>query len=488
MKTSKNSEIVRLLEERRLQGDQVFKKASDLVGIKEIINTLPNELGVWLLIEHARNKKLHKSELIQLQEISKNVGEEAVKGLQRAIAHNRLNFKEKIVFGNSAKFTDSHFTWKDICELINEDSLTYYPSVDLTIPSINVIHADTPYHHEEQKYTYKPSTLIELNNVETTIESDYLKTKNQIYLDNNSWPGALNHNYVNDSRILAISPTQVALSLENGLSVEIPEAFWLGYPLLFAWGHWMYEGMMRLEVMARHPRFGTAPILVSSRVPNNFLDFAKTIFPNVQFKTFESSTIIKATKLYVTPLRTFHAHNVYWSESGELDRLNGDPILASDFRARVTSRLGEIRKHQSVVEFPKSIFLARNLSNYRKSRVAPVLSDLAEKKNYFAIDPGSLTPVEQLSLFLNANQIMGQTGSGMYLTVLAEEGSKSLFVGSDFSHDWSGLAHAITETTNAKPGFILGSRDFIARGFSERLYHQDFELSLNAYSKLADLM
>ena len=91
---------------------------------------------------------------------------------------------------------------------------------------------------------------------------------------------------------------------------------------------------------------------------------------------------------------------------------------------------------------------------------------------------------EELFLFLGAKEIFGQIGSGLFLSFLAQTGCKVLCVGSDFSHDANGWADMVEKVTGGKVDFILGKRDFIADGFSEGLYHQDFTISAEAIEQI----
>ena len=132
--------------------------------------------------------------------------------------------------------------------------------------------------------------------------------------------------------------------------------------------------------------------------------------------------------------------------------------------------------------------ISRSNASYRASRNSELFSKLAEDNGYFSVDPGKLTSLEELFLFSGSSRLFGQSGSGFFLATVAKSNSQSLLVGSDFSHDWAGLAYAYKFCTGGDMNFVLGKRDFVGSGFSENLYHQDFTLSNEAVKRIKEFL
>jgi hypothetical protein len=476
------AECINNLEKKRLRGEKVFDSNSVRVNIRDITHHLPDELGAWLIVEVLRSRKVSYREMREVLHIKSKLSERAMKSIEQAIAHNQLFFKNR--FRNIFSSRNRDLPWQGIERIQKHQKIEIYPSYLLSIPPISVLHSDHPRNLWSGKYAVRAAELFETKDIQTTVGSDlFIDDKKNIYFDNNAWPGALNENFINDMAILAIKKSFCRISLPNFVTTEISNAFWLGYPLLDAWGHWVYEALFRIEIFSRHAQFSSMPVVISDLVPINFTDIAGELYPGINFIRLRPGTQVSSMSLWIAPIRTFQPHNVHWSEDGENLKCNGETELATDIRKRCAHNS---QFWDSLVQFPEKIYIARTSALYRKSRVENILEGIAKEFGFLVIDPGSLSPAEELRLFSGAKQIFGQTGSGMFLSFLAASECKVLCVGSDFSHDGNGWAEMVAKTTGGQVNFILGKRDFIAEGFSEGLYHQDFTLSEEAINKVRD--
>jgi hypothetical protein len=400
---------------------------------------------------------------------------------RQSIAKAALLAGESVADEISGELAGKRVALTDIRSAEVVDRTVYYEGYVLPVPPIETAHADHPFGQQEIDYPVARAEVVRLKDALASVGSDLLESGGRYYVDNNAWPGARSQNLVNDSRLFAVESGQAIVANSGKAAESIDRAIWLGFPMLENWGHWVYEGMLRLELLAREPDFSQLDILVPVRVPARFLDVANIVFPSARFRRVVDDALYLIGECVYTPLRTFHAHNVFWSQDDEKLRLNGEPQLAVDFRERVRREVGAGSDGKTSTE---RVYLDRSLASYRVSRNAARLRETAASHGFKVIDPGELTPLEQLQMFLSAKAIWGQTGSGLFLTPLAPGGCSIMMVGSDFSHDWAGLAVAIEATTLKKPEFVLGARDFIATGFSEKLYHQDFTLSEEAWTQI----
>jgi hypothetical protein len=372
-------------------------------------------------------------------------------------------------------------------EIESLETSIYFPAQVELIPELKIMHADLQNSYPPVTYNFPDARIVVGKNISTFIGSDIFIDKNEIvYLDNNSWLGARSHNLINDSMLMARSSEKVMIHHRNDVDVILPAAFWLGYPLMNAWGHWMHEGMMRIEIFSRHPDFIRVPVVIPDDVPEGFCETARLIYPSITFLKYKNGSHLMTSRLYVSPSRTFHPHNVFWSKDDEMLRLNGDPKIAIEFSKRVRSRISVIKKNDVGAEFPSKVHVSRSHASYRASSNSELYSKLAEENGFFSVDPGSLTSLEQLFLFSGSSRLFGQSGSGFYLATVAKPNSESLLVGSDFSHDWAGLAYAYKCCTGGDMNFVLGKRDIVGSGFSELMYQQDFTLSHEAVERIKD--
>ena len=477
-------ELVSTAEQRRLLGIPAFDEG-EIPTVSEILDVYPLEVGgAHLLAERLRFSKVDYEDLLLCLTQLEKVRDSDRLTLKQAIAGAALQLKasssKKIITtlsGKKVRLADIRGAKVNSRNLI-------FDKYELPIPPISIAHADRPMDYPRIVYPIGRAEVLRLPDAHVWTGSDVMSSRGHYFLDNNAWPGAKSQNLVNDSQLLAVKSNKGIVHEPTTSPESLEKAIWLGFPMLESWGHWVYEGMLRLELFSRDYDFTDLDVLVPDSVPQNFLEVAKVIFPRVRFKSVSAKTHFLIKECVYVPLRTFHAHNVFWSRDDENLRLSGEPQLFSAFKTRV---LRETAEQFSEATTPgERIYLDRSLANYRVSRIAARMRDIAKRNDFRIVDPGSLNPLEQLRLFSSAKSIWGQTGSGFFLAPLAPEGCSVLMVGSDFSHDWAGLALAIEKTTRERPQFILGERDFVAPGFSERLYHQDFNLSEEAWKKIED--
>lgn len=478
--------VIETCELRRLQGEEVFPDGFDSPNISHVLKSLPGELGAWLVVEILRSRNISIVEARLVEDLVKQLNFRAAKSVSQAYAHNHLHLQHNFAKRLRQKKFISH-GWLPVREIESLETSIYFPAYTDSIPELTVMHADLQNSYPSVTYNFPDARIVVGKNISTFIGSDiFMYGGEKVYLDNNSWLGARSHNLINDSMLLARSPQQVILRDRNDVDIILPAAFWLGYPLMNAWGHWMHEGMMRIEIFSRHPDFIQVPVVIPDDVPEGFCETARLIYPGIRFLRYKNGSHLVTKKLYISPSRTFHPHNVFWSKDDETLRLNGDPNIAIEFSKRVRSRVSEIKKSEGSPDFPSKVHVSRSNASYRASRNSELFSKLAGDNGFFSVDPGNLTSLEQLFLFSGSSRLFGQSGSGFYLATVAKPNSQSLLVGSDFSHDWAGLAYAYKRCTGGQMNFVLGKRDFVGRGFSERLYHQDFSLSNEAVKRIKD--
>ena len=477
-------ELVSAAENRRLLGIPAFDEG-EIPTVGEILDVYPLEVGgVHLLAERLRFDSVRYEDLLLcVAELGKVSGPDGVT-LRQAIAVSSLQLKSlrsnKIITSLSGK----KVRVADIRGAKVSSRNLIFDKYELPVPPIRISHADRPMEYSRVIYPVARAEVLRLPDAHVWTGSDVMSSRGRYFLDNNAWTGAASQNLINDSVLLAVKSNRAIVHEPTTPPESLDKAIWLGFPILEAWGHWVNEGMLRLELFSRDHDFTDLDVLVPDSVPQKFLDLAKVIFPRARFRRIRAKSHFLIKECVYVPLRAYTAHNIFWSRDDENLRLNGEPQLFGAFKKRVLRETGE---HLSGAATPgERIYLDRSLAKYRVSRNAARMRDIAKRNDFRIVDPGSLNPLEQLRLFSSAKSLWGQTGSGFFLAPLAPEGCSVLMVGSDFSHDWAGLALAIEKATRERPQFILGERDFVAPGFSERLYHQDFNLSEEAWKKIED--
>jgi len=480
--------VAQYFERRRLRGQRTFFGFFSLLSPRFILWVMPlaPDMGGYLLATKLREGPASAKTLLKILAALENLeigqlSDHEHRTIIQSIARKLLEItpgpiREKVV----DKIHANDIRVLPIRLAQNKAREIFYKSYVLEVDPFDVIHRDFAYRHPSRRsYKVGSGEVISLQDCWAVIDSDIIKSEENSYVDINQWQGSKNHNLINDANLLAIDVSKRKAIVESRTLTPIhyDQANWLGSPMLGSWGHFVYEGLLRLELLDRNQSM-QLPTIISSQVPDEFKRLASVIFPNVTFQSHHSGQSITAKQLRVAPLRSFHPHNLHYTRRGENLRLNGEPELFEALRNRVR------RAVSSTENTPKRVFLDRAHANYRITRNQDRMRSIAVSHGYAIVDPGSLEPLEQLSLFLQVETLWGQTGSGFFLAPLAKEGTEMLMIGSDFSHDWDGLAQAIRNSTGKKINLITGKRDFVSKGFSEGLYHQDFRLSEIAWSKI----
>jgi hypothetical protein len=122
--------------------------------------------------------------------------------------------------------------------------------------------------------------------------------------------------------------------------------------------------------------------------------------------------------------------------------------------------------------------LQRSLHNINR------LERLLDRLGYRSIDPGSLSDIQQLSLFLGTKKFVGLDGSQWYLAPLTDIGSSATIIGHDLAIDSRGRSWAIGEAAGRSPDWFLGVRDFPVPGYGQTVYQQNYSLSEESWDQL----
>lgn len=462
------SNLVNYLEASRLSGTLDIEGFPESVTLEMIIQGLSPKYASHLVGEFIRltpwnpkyDKILDKYSMGELPEV------------QQAKAESKIfNTKKN-------KFDKDKFNVNSIWDSTNhfEDFSSEYKA---ELPKLNIIN-DLPLLQESQSVLVRAARVLTINSFNSVIGSDFVESSGEFFGDLVSWQGINSVNFINDSWALAASNTEVIfkqIDSNNFGSVSLTRACWLGYPMSSSWGHWVPDLLTRISYFGQMGLLSDTPVVVAKETPKSFLGFAELLWPGIKWIQLPTHTLVQIETCYLSPARTFSVPNMHWDPSGIEYRCITEPENFRLLRRLAIEALQRNPPAESPVKMGAKIMLDRSLSLYRRSRNSELLRDLAIQNKFEVLDPGSFSPLEQLTIFSKGSSFFGADGSQWLWAILAAEGTNTTIVGHDYSTDSRGRSWTIGNILSKEPSWVLGLRDFPGPGYSEKFYHQDYSLN-----------
>ena len=472
---------VNLLESARLSGCLPALPWFSSVTCEEIVEVLTSEFAVHLLAELASRRSLTAAECRFIQRVYDDIPRPLLAHMKRgsrgstASILGELGTSEVAISGSSVWEVDGSARY----EVLDE-------AYSCELPPLTVRN-ESGVTQARQMAEVRPGAVIGADEVTAWISSDLMTYRGRAVVDFYSWPTSELNSAVSDSRILSSSGDSLLIQPpRSSRSVSIDEGVWLAYPHTMTWGHWVRDVLCRLAYLTEVVDLSGVPVLVDSAVPARFQDLAKLLFGDLSFLPLESGTEVLAGRLWLSPSRVFATHNPRWHQYGMSMRINAEPQSFSRIRS---AALGLVPKFDAELRASPKVYLSReNALQHRGLRDTTRLEVTLSKAGYLMVDPGHLTNLQQLSIFVGQKTFVGIDGSQWFLAALADPGTSAIIIGHDLSHDSRGRSWAIAESAERPPDWVLGVRDLPMPGYGEMIYHQSFSLPPNGWTVLEDLI
>ena len=468
---------VSLYEYARLSGCLPLMTQFGQVRAEDIVTALGVQYSTFLLAELALIRAYDQKEVHFLRRTFGQIPREILSNLSVKGSRRRKRLLRE------SELREVDLRGRSIWNNVGNDQVTILDSAyKADLPPLNALN-NINVLQPPQIADVRAGAIIQLEEVSAWVASDLMLQGGDPLVDFYSWPGSELNNPRSDARILSAHRSVLRVkSSACDPDLEIDQAVWLAYPLSLSWGHWVRDILCRLVYLAQGLDLTHIPIIIDARVPQRFVEFALLLFPGTIFKRVEAGTRISATRLFVSPSRIFATHNPRWHLSGISTRVNAEP--------ESFSRLRSVVKHlnlplDSDFQGVRKVYLSRDLALLQRSlHNITRLEDLLQRLGYQSIDPGSLTGIEQLSLFVGKKDFVGLDGSQWFLAPLTDVGSTTSIIGHDLATDSRGRSWAIGEASGRSPNWFLGVRDFPVPGYGETIYHQNYSLSADTWEQL----
>jgi hypothetical protein len=222
-------------------------------------------------------------------------------------------------------------------------------------------------------------------------------------------------------------------------------------------------------------------IIVKADVPDSFLALTEEIFGKLSFLRVETGQSVEVSEC-ISVLSTNHQKRRFHPSKRGGKHSNIDPKPFEILRGII---LRIDRRKSQQIEFGELVHLDRVASKYRKSESERVVAALAESAGYASIDPGTLEPGLELSLFSNASHICAFSGSQLLLALSAPALKSILVVTHDQLDEAQSISHLFQKVLGVRPDWVSGSRAVTTPIYSERSIHQEIFLDSSAISTIS---
>ena len=358
-------------------------------------------------------------------------------------------------------------------------SVTLSAEVKTLLPELRSTFTDITTGSRDIHAAFRQTLALRLERALVTSESDAIEIDGQWFFDSVSYPQSHILDTTADPIVLGVSGQEVAIEPPASGAVPISSGLWLAYPLTHAWGHFLLECLTRLAILHATPEHEEENALVSSAVPESFLDFARYLYPWVKFTRLDPGASALVNRCWVIPSRALTPGRFRWSADGNRYP-NMDPYSLGLLGAHMRESLD--RHGDGASMFPKRVYLDRTSASHRRSDSENGIRAIAELNGFHVVDPGTLSPAQEVNLFVNAEDVAGFSGSQVLLTVAMREPGRQLYFYHDESTEMRSISYSLEMCTGTSPSWILGSRARFLPGYSEQSIHQQILLSEDAVS------
>jgi capsular polysaccharide biosynthesis protein len=354
------------------------------------------------------------------------------------------------------------------------------------LPALDVLWSQDPVDARAVHEWVRPCTLIDVPGAVLTGGSDAVQVGDAWYFDAMTYPDARTRDVADDPLVLAVSGLRVAIADQHARAAHPAHAacgLWLAYELTQAWAHFALDCLTRLAVYANASGDWSIPVYLLSDVPPAFVDMASFLFPAARFVTVAVGERVAFDHCLLVPSRVLQPTRPRWTMDGNRNSERESQTLGL-VGARMQAALREVGRTAPM--FPRRVLLDRTNASYRHSPQEAQVRAAVSAAGYLAIDPGTLPPLEQVNLHVNAQDTVAFFGSQSILGVGMSDAIRCLAIYHDEMREARGIAKAYADCTGVTTQWILGSRPNPVPGYSEESLHQPIQLSRRGLDLLDD--
>lgn len=275
---------------------------------------------------------------------------------------------------------------------------------------------------------------------------------------------------------------RVLVTADEDIALHLPEAFSMVGVHSHAFGHWMFEQLMRLWAFLGLEGSAGIPLLVDARMPPQHREslaiFAGDRHPVIELAPGDAARV---DRLWAGPMPLFIAMAPRPGWHSEADEGFDAPAFATHVR---TARASALAAGIEPLPDVERVFLARDDTQHRRIVNRAAVEALLVSRGYRVRYFGELTFREQLGVMLGARSIVVASGSSSTLTLFAPEGAAVGVTIHEAEHaegwDWHASVGAELGTE------LLLMRNQVAETDPRYRKHANYRLDLDRLAEFLD--
>ncbi|MGZ8256381.1 MAG: glycosyltransferase family 61 protein [Gallionella sp.] len=170
--------------------------------------------------------------------------------------------------------------------------------------------------------------------------------------------------------------------------------------------HWVLEVLPRAVLAVRHMAWQGAPLLIDSTLPKQLIESLHLIAQDNLLIPIPEGLRVQVEKLYF-PAPLSITHDCYGDNPQATDFLIA-PEAVYLLRETYLPMIQSPARHKS-----KYIYIARTGGGHRAMRNEAEVIRVVKKHGFSIVFPGEMSFLDQVSMFADADIIVGPTGAGM---------------------------------------------------------------------------
>lgn len=236
-----------------------------------------------------------------------------------------------------------------------------------------------------------------------------------------------------DPLVVGILGNRALVKIDKNENVlEITKAFWLAIKYGNEFGHFMNTLLTRIRYFELHPEWGNIPAIVSTNLTETQMDFLRVLFPGIEFEAFDHASTLSFKKLVYAPTSVFSPATV---------KTRPKPpewvfISLSEFEWLYE----KMRSICAPIERTRKIAIVRRGLHRRQCENSVAWEKLVSRFGYELIDPSKMTATEQIQMFYEASDVIGEIGSWIYLAGINQDVRLTLLSNPETYQWWSEIS------------------------------------------------
>ena len=210
------------------------------------------------------------------------------------------------------------------------------------------------------------------------------------------------------------------------------------------WGHWLIDFLPRLYVLhLAGYNIWEAKYILSYNTPNFAYELLRLIGIKKSsiYNYDETSELVGVRKLIVPSY-------LRWA--------NRLPPLFSEAVKFITENIERQNRLPSSPVKSNRLFVSRSSSqDHRSLRNREEVEGLAVERGFSVLEPSSYSILEQISIFKDVKQVIGEYGSALHNVIFSQEGT-SICALRGSSHHPAFIQSGIADTLNQDIGYVFG--------------------------------